>query len=208
MALDLYSEDDPKTLERVGLSGRKTEVLAAEMKQARPNSAEPIPVGQPQAERSRFLGATVRNVNAEGNEKVLAIQASFEQEFNDAMDRVSGWYKRKATIWITFISVLVVFALNADTVRIAEDLRANPEALARLNDSVAKTVEAEAVQTPSGNTEQTETGKTAGGRGRSVAAIALGAPFWFQALGRLVPLRNTGKKPETKPDAVNDEASG
>ncbi len=117
------------------------------------------------------------------------------------MDRVSGWYKRKSTIWIAFMSVLVVFALNADTVRIAEDLRANPEALARLNDSAAKTVKAEAAQTPSGNTEQTGTGK-------SVAAIALGAPFWFQALGRLVPLRNTGKKPETKPDAVNDEASG
>jgi hypothetical protein len=32
----------------------------------------------------------------------------------------------------------------------------------------------------------------------TIAAAALGAPFWFDALNRLVNLRNTGKIPESK----------
>jgi hypothetical protein len=32
----------------------------------------------------------------------------------------------------------------------------------------------------------------------AMAAAAMGAPFWFDALNRLVNLRNTGKIPESK----------
>ncbi|HWO47495.1 MAG TPA: hypothetical protein VNM41_05485, partial [Solirubrobacterales bacterium] len=37
----------------------------------------------------------------------------------------------------------------------------------------------------------------------SIAAISLGAPFWFDTLGKLSNLRMAGKKPEEKPAEKN-----
>jgi hypothetical protein len=47
---------------------------------------------------------------------------SIEHWFDDAMDRVSGWYKRYVQKIILVISVVLVVALNVDTVNIAQDL--------------------------------------------------------------------------------------
>ncbi len=41
--------------------------------------------------------------------------ASLEQWFNNAMDRVSGWYKRKAQLITLVIAFVVTFAINGDT---------------------------------------------------------------------------------------------
>jgi hypothetical protein len=45
-----------------------------------------------------------------------------EQWFNDAMDRVSGWYKRNTRWFLLFWGIAVVFALNADSLLIAKTL--------------------------------------------------------------------------------------
>src|SRR5262249_29145379 len=42
--------------------------------------------------------------------------------FNDAMDRVGGWYKRWTRQILLVISVLAVLALNADTIKIVQRL--------------------------------------------------------------------------------------
>lgn len=53
------------------------------------------------------------------------LQENLERWFNDAMERVSAAYKRKAQL-ITFVLALVVtLALNADTLRIARALSSN-----------------------------------------------------------------------------------
>ena len=44
------------------------------------------------------------------------VQASIEKWFDDSMDRVSGWYKRKIQ-WITaVVALLLAFATNADSI--------------------------------------------------------------------------------------------
>ena len=54
-------------------------------------------------------------------------QKSIETWFDDSMDRVSGWYKRKIQ-WITaVVALLLAFATNADSIRIARILWHNPE---------------------------------------------------------------------------------
>lgn len=55
------------------------------------------------------------------------VQGNIEKWFDDSMDRVSGWYKRKIQ-WITAVVALALaFATNADSIRIAEMLWHNPE---------------------------------------------------------------------------------
>jgi hypothetical protein len=41
--------------------------------------------------------------------------ASIESSFDAMTNRISGWYKRYATIWVILISAAVAFALNADS---------------------------------------------------------------------------------------------
>ena len=45
-----------------------------------------------------------------------------ENWFNEAMDRVSGWYKRKAQLTVLLLALAVTVALNVDTVMIVNGL--------------------------------------------------------------------------------------
>jgi len=56
------------------------------------------------------------------------VQANIEIWFNNAMDRVSAWYKTRTQTIIIVIAVLVVLATNADTLRIGKAL-SNDQAL-------------------------------------------------------------------------------
>jgi hypothetical protein len=56
------------------------------------------------------------------------LQESVESWFNNAMDRASGWYKRRTQAIVFVIAVVVTSAVNADTIQIAKTL-ANDAAL-------------------------------------------------------------------------------
>src|SRR5262245_22049328 len=56
------------------------------------------------------------------------LQESVEAWFNNAMDRASGWYKRRTQVIIFVIAVVVTSVGNADTIQIAKTL-ANDAAL-------------------------------------------------------------------------------
>ncbi len=56
------------------------------------------------------------------------LQESVEAWFNNAMDRASGWYKRRTQAIVFVIAVVVTSAVNADTIQIAKTL-ANDAAL-------------------------------------------------------------------------------
>jgi hypothetical protein len=49
-----------------------------------------------------------------------------ERWFDDEMERVSGWYRRRVQWWIFLWAFVVAFALNADTFRIANVLWTQP----------------------------------------------------------------------------------
>jgi len=56
------------------------------------------------------------------------LQESIETWFNNAMDRASGWYKRRTQEIVFVIAVVLTSAVNADTIQIAKTL-ANDAAL-------------------------------------------------------------------------------
>jgi hypothetical protein len=52
-------------------------------------------------------------------------QQKIQAWYDDAMERVSGWYKRRTTLWIWGLALLITVCINADTVRITKVLWTN-----------------------------------------------------------------------------------
>ena len=71
-----------------------------------------------------------------------------EHWFDDAMDAVSGWYKRKAYAWLWVISAVVCVVVNADTISIGKVLWDDPTARTAVAEAAKKYVESKpALQT-------------------------------------------------------------
>jgi hypothetical protein len=65
---------------------------------------------------------------------VKELAASIEKWFNDAMDRVSGWYKKRMRLIIIIVSAIVTVGFNVDTIHIILAAKADPALRQRLND--------------------------------------------------------------------------
>jgi hypothetical protein len=75
------------------------------------------------------------------NKKLLEVKADVEQWFDDSMDRVSGWFKRRTHLWLWVIAIGVAIGVNADTMLIARTLWTEPalrKAVAAQADAYAK----------------------------------------------------------------------
>jgi len=69
------------------------------------------------------------------------LQEGIEVWFNNAMDRASGWYKRRTQLIVFVFAVVVTSAANADTIQIAKTLANDPalrEALVAQAQEIAK----------------------------------------------------------------------
>ena len=159
------------------------------------------------------------------NDAALEAQRkNVELWFDDVMDRVSGWYKRKAQWTLLVFAVLVTCVANADCINLATTLWQSPALRSALAESAAS-YQAGAQAHP----EQKETldqlharldtlsaqGLPLGWAGDKVLsstepgqwltkfagllltalAVSLGAPFWFDLVNKLVNLRSSGKVP-------------
>lgn len=60
------------------------------------------------------------------NEQLETAQNAIEGWFNDAMDRVTGWYKRRTQIWTLVIALALTLFANADTIHIGRQLWTDP----------------------------------------------------------------------------------
>ena len=161
--------------------------------------------------------------DAENN--IAGARENIENWYDEAMLRVSGWYKRKAQL-ISFICALAVtIALNADTIFIANSLFRDPVLRAGLVASAQ-----EIVKQPDFNSKDPQTAVKeikdelesiafpmgwsleAGGRAPAdknldwwvrkiigllitAVAVSLGAPFWFDMLNKFVNIRASGGRP-------------
>ena len=92
------------------------------------------------AGNDRVKTALISLVDAAGND-VSKARENIETWFNNGMDRVSGWYKRRSQIFIFVIGLVVTIGMNADSVTIAKKLssdRALRESLVAAADAYAK----------------------------------------------------------------------
>ena len=128
--------------------------------------------------------------------------------FDAGMERIAGWYKRQVTYVLLAVAAVVTLAVNADTIRIAEQLWRD----AALRGAVAAAAEAAVAAGDLGRLDERAQLETfpigypdgfpgsGGVRARmivgwllTIAAISLGAPFWFDLLGRIAHLRAAGR---------------
>ncbi len=167
--------------------------------------------GLPEGDLKRTLSMFLRDAGRD----VDAFRAGLEQWFNDAMDRVSGIYKRLSQYVMIIFGIVLALALNVDSLRVARMLwqtpalraamlaqarsLAAPDAAARLP-SLEPTVLAplrlfEAQQIPFGWSVPHLSWATPCGWLLTAGAVALGAPFWFSLLQNLINIRAAGPKP-------------
>jgi hypothetical protein len=83
------------------------------------------------------LAAEARNDVRDAVTQATKVQDQIEVWFNEAMDRVSGWYKRRAQIIVLIIAAVITTALNIDSMNIARALSRSPE----LRSTVVKAAE-------------------------------------------------------------------
>lgn len=142
---------------------------------------------------------------------LIDMQKSLEQWYNQVMDRVSGWYKRKVVVIIFCIGLILTGALNIDTISFITNL-SNDTAIRATIVSAAQGYTSTPQHTDLSLLEQNiEKFQPIMGWSLSTLpqnvwawlvkivgllatalAISLGAPFWFDLLNRLVSLRTSG----------------
>lgn len=106
-------------------------------------------------------------------DRVDVLQQEVETWFNGAMDRVSGWYKRR-TQWVLFgLGLAVAIGVNADAIHIARRLATD----SNFRQSVARMAEAANAKPPAspGQAAQTDNGKNAGNTTPPAGGVATGA---------------------------------
>ena len=113
--------------------------------------SNPLLATSPQAQQ-----ALISLIDAAGDDAAKARQ-NIEDWFNSSMDRVSGWYKRRAQVFIFIIGFFVAISVNADSVIVAKRLatdRSLREALVSAAQDYAK---ANATASPAGAPNNTAT---------------------------------------------------
>jgi len=76
----------------------------------------------PPGDIQRVLSALIKHSTGD----LPKTQEALEAWFNDAMDRVTGWYKRRTQVWTLIVAILITVVANADTISIARRLWTDP----------------------------------------------------------------------------------
>ena len=157
-------------------------------------------------------------INADGT--LEGFRRQVETGFDDAMERASGWYKRKVQFTIAVLAALVTLGLNVDSVRIGSRLWSDKPVRTAV---AAKAAAASDAQKAADAVDTVDQLKLPLGWGASnapdsvgsalrripgwlitIAALSLGAPFWFDLLSRVARLRGSGVPKE--PRSMSDTA--
>jgi hypothetical protein len=140
----------------------------------------------------------------------VKFQSGIAEWFENAMNRLSGTYKRKTQIWTFTIALIIAGLMNVNSIHVGRELWLRPMLARTLSSNpTLKPIDAltqlETLGVPVGWTSQRLSElKSLGGfevlLGWLVTAAAtlFGAPFWFDALEKLGRVRGTGPSPVEK----------
>lgn len=154
--------------------------------------------------------------------------ASIEKWFNDTMDRVSGWYKRKVQLILLALAFIIAVYLNVDTISLINSLSNNTVLRASIVSATQGTDKSILDPTNSKQLQQLQTNfqtiqPTLGwtippqnandlilkivGLLATTFAVSLGAPFWFDILGNIMQVRAAGDQPPPSTPSIQVNAS-
>jgi hypothetical protein len=185
----------------------------------------------PQAIPDRVI-TLLQDAVDEAEADVQKLRTALENAFNEAMDRVSGWYKRRVQLILFIVALIVVGFTNADSYAIGKTLWQNDAVRSAVVQAASKTGATPACA-QSGSDEQKAASCVAavkqlglplgwskvtspsgwgiagkiGGLLLTAFAILLGAPFWFDTLSKLAGLRGAGKSPDDKNSSTKPATS-
>ena len=164
-----------------------------------------------------------------GDESLDEMRDAVADWYDEAMDRVAGWYKRRVKWILLIIAGVVTVAVNADSLRIAEQLWYDDGLRAAVVEAAEPHIERalEGRQDSAGGEASEQEGPSPvrkeleklqsdlgtfpigypGGFNLccitlnmiigwllTIGAISLGAPFWFDLLGKVSHLRGSGTR--------------
>ncbi|NIS67293.1 MAG: hypothetical protein GTO05_19415 [Gemmatimonadales bacterium] len=169
----------------------------------------------PSGRLKEALGALIDS--AQGD--IEKVRENIEGWFDDAMDRVSGWYKRTARRWMLGIAFGLAVIFNVDSIEVAKGLWQEPTLRAAVvqnaDEFVAAGDQSAEATIRELHQELDELALPIGWPARwgfsledvglfllalvgwalTALAVSLGAPFWFDGLGRLLNIRAAGQRP-------------
>jgi hypothetical protein len=173
---------------------------------------------------SSQLRKIVTTLRQEVGDDEELVRKRFERWYDDSMERVSGWYKRRVQLSLAVIGLVVAITLNVDTLQIVRTLW--------IDKTVRAAVVAEAGRITQAGKQQPQSLKAAAEQVQQIKALniplgwrlkahdprdlphsaslwaakvigilittialMLGAPFWFDLLSKIVRLRGSGAPP-------------
>jgi hypothetical protein len=175
-------------------------------------------IGPPSLQRATSAALDAAQV------QIDAARAELERAFDEVMDRASGWYKRYVQWWLLVLALAFSIGLNVNAFTVAERLWKDDALRASVVQQAQKAVGDTQAQTPQSATPKAVakqiddieelklpigwTDPNTGGEFWArlagwlvtAAAITLGAPFWFDVLGKLARVRSTGNREGTAKD--------
>jgi len=173
---------------------------------------------------SAELRKKVTTLQQEAGNDPDQLRARIERWYDDAMERVSGWYKRRVQLVLAVIGLTVAIMLNADTLQIVRTLwsdktiraavvaeagRTQARPPAQLKDVANEVQKINALNVPLGWKLQKGDPRDLPHRASlwaakvigillTTLALMLGAPFWFDLLSKLVRVRGSGAPPPAR----------
>jgi len=142
-------------------------------------------------------------VEKDADKQITVLTEQIETWFNDRMSRASGWYKRQAQLISLVLGIFVSGAFNASTFKVAERLWHDSGLRAAVVASAEGFKNASAGSLIGSELPIGWHGYSAQGWDLVVIpvgwlvtglAVSLGSGFWFDLLGKALPLRSTGPK--------------
>ncbi len=87
------------------------------------------------------LSAQLQALVNDGQTDLAKFRKSVEGWFDDGMDRVSGWYKRRTQLITCLLAVAVAVGLNVDAIRVTERIANDPTVRSAIVKQAEKTAE-------------------------------------------------------------------
>lgn len=152
------------------------------------------------------LHGAMRAMAETGGGSADELRSAIARWIDEGMGRISGWYARRAKLGVLVIATVLTVAANASTIHVIGELGASEPLSATLAE-LASGIGAD----PSEVAERvalsdfpvgwdgldhsfSEWMERLLGWLVTIAAVSLGAPFWFDLLGRVANLRGAGRK--------------
>lgn len=115
----------------------------------------------PGTAQSNRIKGLLESLQRDAKEDIADFRKLIESHYDAAMDRASGWYKRKTqTIALIVSAIFVVFA-NVDTISLANSLSLNPAARAKMLEIAQQQVDAAQESTSRPGAPAANSGSTA-----------------------------------------------